>query len=383
MCRFLLALIIGLPLRGGHSSVRLIRAVRALLDFLYLAQYPAHMTETLHLLKDALHRFHANKSIFIDLGIRSHFQIPKLHALEHYVASIRLFGTTDNYDTQYTERLHIDFSKDAYRATNHKDEFPQMTQWLERKEKVEQHQLFIQWQLRPHVLTNMQIPTPLHITGKAHIQMTHNPTIKALSFERANHDYGATYLRDALARFIVKYRNPSLMAADVERLSTNIFFGFRTLPVFHKIKLWLDDVQGFAVTGQAMDVVHTRPFHKNKQGRDVPARFDTVLINEGAGGTVGLQGYRVGQVRLIFHLPLKSFTAPDPNHGLYKIRRCIRDGARLASIIEVRNIRRSCHLYPEFGPVTPREWTSSNVLDKSPSFWINSFADRHTYMTVF
>ncbi|KAI0924852.1 hypothetical protein AcW2_005609 [Taiwanofungus camphoratus] len=195
------------------------------------------------------------------------------------------------------------------------------------------------------------------------------------------------------------------MAADVERLSTNIFFGFRTLPVFHKIKLWLDDVQGFAVTGQAMDVVHTRPFHKNKQGRDVPARFDTVLINEGAGGTVGLQGYRVGQVRLIFHLPLKcldtlfpdvvppthlayiewftAFTAPDPNHGLYKIRRCIRDGARLASIIEVRNIRRSCHLYPEFGPVTPREWTSSNVLDKSPSFWINSFADRHTYMTVF
>jgi len=33
---------------------------------------------------------------------------------------IELFGTTDNYTTEYTERLHIDLAKDAYRATNMK-----------------------------------------------------------------------------------------------------------------------------------------------------------------------------------------------------------------------------------------------------------------------
>lgn len=148
MCRFLLALIIGLPLPGGYSSVRLVRTVRALLDFLYLAQYPAHTSDTLKLLEDALHRLHTNKDIFVDLGIRQHFKLPKLHSLDHYVQSIKLFGTTDNYDTQYTERLHIDFAKDAYRATNHKDEFPQMTTWLERREKILRHEAFIDWRLQ-------------------------------------------------------------------------------------------------------------------------------------------------------------------------------------------------------------------------------------------
>ena len=147
MCKFLLGLIIGLPLPGGMSPVRLIRAVRALLDFLFVAQYPAHTSETLELLQDALRRFHANKAIFVDLGIRLHFKLPKLHSLEHYMLSILLFGTTDNYDTQYTERLHIDFAKDAYRATNRKDELPQMTAWLERREKILRHEIFIQWRL--------------------------------------------------------------------------------------------------------------------------------------------------------------------------------------------------------------------------------------------
>ena len=54
VCRFLIALIIGLPLSGGFSPLRLIRAVRAMLDFLYLAQYPAHTSDTIALLQDAL-----------------------------------------------------------------------------------------------------------------------------------------------------------------------------------------------------------------------------------------------------------------------------------------------------------------------------------------
>ncbi|KAI0348837.1 hypothetical protein OH77DRAFT_546701 [Trametes cingulata] len=148
ICRFLLGLVIGLPLPGGQSPVRLIRAVRALLDFLYLAQYPAHTADTLEMLRDALRRFHSNKEIFVQLGIRPHFKLPKLHSLNHYVESIKLFGTTDYYDTQYTERLHIDFAKDTDRAANHKDEFPQMTVWLERRERFSRHEAFVKWRIQ-------------------------------------------------------------------------------------------------------------------------------------------------------------------------------------------------------------------------------------------
>ena len=148
MSRILLGLVIDAPLPDGLSNVRLLRAIRALLDFIYLAQYPVHTNESLGLLKDSLEQFHDNKQIFVDLEIRDAFNIPKLHFARHYVDYIKLYGTLDNFNTEYTERLHIDLAKDAYAATNHKDEFAQMTVWLERKEKIHRHHQYVEWRLK-------------------------------------------------------------------------------------------------------------------------------------------------------------------------------------------------------------------------------------------
>lgn len=188
MCRILLGLVIDLPCPPGVSSTRLLRAVRSLLDFLYIAQFPSHTTETLDYLKDALDTFHDNKSVFIDLGIRTNFNLPKLHSLQHYFDSIRMFGTTDNYNTEYTERLHIDLAKEAYRATNHKDEYPQMTIWLERREKVFRHQLFIDWRVSGQQPASTVPAEPEHHT---HIKMTRFPSISGVSFDKLVTDYGA------------------------------------------------------------------------------------------------------------------------------------------------------------------------------------------------
>ncbi|KAH9074684.1 hypothetical protein EDB83DRAFT_2515547 [Lactarius deliciosus] len=182
MCRILLGLVIELPLPSGGSSARVIRTVRALLNFLYLAQLPSHTSETLLRLEASLARFHEDKDVFIDLGVREHFIIPKFHSLLHYKSSITLFGSTDNYNTEQTERLHIDFTKDAYCATNHKDEYPQMTAWLERREKIQQHMMFIAWQQRTQY-DDTQYSEP---TGPSRpvlwtIQMARNPSLyKAL-----------------------------------------------------------------------------------------------------------------------------------------------------------------------------------------------------------
>jgi len=103
MCRIILGLVIDIPLAGGASNVRLIQAVQAVLDFVYLAQYPVHTDETLETLEDALAHFHEAKDIFIDLGIRDSYNIPKLHFMQHYMMFIWLYGTTDNFNTAYTE----------------------------------------------------------------------------------------------------------------------------------------------------------------------------------------------------------------------------------------------------------------------------------------
>ncbi|KAJ7145963.1 hypothetical protein C8R44DRAFT_579146, partial [Mycena epipterygia] len=105
-------------------------AVQGVLDFLHLAQYPMHTSETLSHIANGLQCFHKNKSIFVDLGVHDKFNLLKLHKCTHYPMYIKLFGTTNNYNTEYMEHLHIDLAKDAYHSTNFKDEFPQMTLWL-------------------------------------------------------------------------------------------------------------------------------------------------------------------------------------------------------------------------------------------------------------
>jgi len=131
ICGFLLGLIINLPVPSGIDSSCVVKAVCALLDFLFLAQFQSHTSDTLSWLEDSLVAFHNNKAVFVDLSIQEDFNIPKLHGLLHYALSIRLFGTTDNYNTEQSEHLHINLAKNAYCATNHKDKYSQITMWLE------------------------------------------------------------------------------------------------------------------------------------------------------------------------------------------------------------------------------------------------------------
>ncbi|KAH9035984.1 hypothetical protein EDB83DRAFT_2228801 [Lactarius deliciosus] len=84
MCRILLGLIVDLPLPSRQVTSRIVRSVHALLDFLYLAQLPSQTTDTITQLDEALAQFHSNKAVFVDLGVRKHFNIPKFHSLMHY-----------------------------------------------------------------------------------------------------------------------------------------------------------------------------------------------------------------------------------------------------------------------------------------------------------
>ncbi|KAF8261802.1 hypothetical protein EI94DRAFT_1888146 [Lactarius quietus] len=146
MSRILLGLVLELPLPSRQVSLHLVTVVRALLDFLYLAQFPSHTNDTITHLDSLLTCFHDHKDIFIDLRICQHFNLPKIHSLSHYIQSICLFGTTDNYNTEQTKQLHIELMKYAFRATNRKDVPHQMVMWVEWHEKVQDHVAFIKWQ---------------------------------------------------------------------------------------------------------------------------------------------------------------------------------------------------------------------------------------------
>lgn len=133
---------------AGAAPERAVGAARAVLDFIYYSSLQSHTTATILALAQCLDDFHRYKDIFIELHARSpeHFNIPKIHAMEHYVALVRLFGSADGYNTESPERLHIDYAKNAYRASNKRDYIIQMTNWLRRQEAVDRFTTYLDWE---------------------------------------------------------------------------------------------------------------------------------------------------------------------------------------------------------------------------------------------
>ena len=118
----------------------------AVIDFVYYAQLQVHISNTLLALEMALKTFHENKEIFIQEGIQQHFNIPKIHQMMHYAEAIHSRGTADGYNTEASERLHIGYAKEGFRASNKKDynkqmpRSPKLCHWPPSYQAVTSHQ---------------------------------------------------------------------------------------------------------------------------------------------------------------------------------------------------------------------------------------------------
>ncbi|KAN0128065.1 hypothetical protein V8E53_014102, partial [Lactarius tabidus] len=173
------------------------------------------------------------------------------------------------------------------------------------------------------------------------------------------------------------------------------------ISIYHKIKFSNSD------NSEIVDSIQIRPEQKDGCGCLVPLRFDTVLVRgkDPDAGIHGINGHQIAQVRVVFKIPSKAMhnifpssdvTPPDhlayvewvlpipvhpgPNHLLYKVNRLVHHGRQHASIIPVKSILRSVHLFPVLGQHTPPEWNMFTVLESCNAFYINPFSDRDNYM---
>ena len=288
MCCTLLGLILDLPVPDGRDPLRIVRAVRAVMDFLFVAQYQCQTSNTIQQLEDSLSIFHENKEVFLDLGVRENFNLPKLHSLSHYTSSIRLFGTTDNYNTEQFERLHIDFAKNAYRASNRKDEYYQMTKWLERREKVQLHAALIDWRRQEH----HQGSPSRNPMGPPHVcylttTIPQYPS-RRVSFDELAVDYGAFHFQDALGDFIARVNNPGAAPSTLHNLSRNTLIPFSHVPIYHYFKF---TNRGDSGKMEIVDSVHIRPELRDSHGWIIPPRFDTVVVRSTGPKGIVIQTY--------------------------------------------------------------------------------------------
>jgi hypothetical protein len=114
-------------------------------DFISYARFEVHTESSLEKMDKAWSVIHKNKSIFLELGIHENFNIPKFHSLIHYVSAICSHGTLDGYNTESSERLHIDFAKIPFRAGNKCDYTVQMTTWMSCQDAVWCQEMFLHW----------------------------------------------------------------------------------------------------------------------------------------------------------------------------------------------------------------------------------------------
>ncbi|KAF8583280.1 hypothetical protein K439DRAFT_1647284 [Ramaria rubella] len=336
-----------------------LEAMRAIMDFIFLAQYASHSTTTLEHLQDALSRFHAHKDIFITHNIWEHFQIPKIHTMEHYITSIKSYGTADGFNTELPEWLHVDFMKIGYCKIH---AFAAYLQWRGHGEE----------ELIDMIGETAAQPYPSHFKDQdkeiniGHMYRLANcPGFPNVPVSTLINDFGALEFLPALTAFL-KHVNPGCTSLPNQHMHFDLY---------KRVHFSLHSIQQIDDT-IITDVVRASPLVP-RRGRTtgVPVHFDTVLVHYTP------EAKETGtQVRTIFHLPA-SFNYPHPLayvEWYTEFREPIR-GIRMYQMSKLDSIRMSCHLIPVSGVKIDRTLSLENILDRCSQFYVSDCLILYTY----
>jgi hypothetical protein len=154
-----------LPAIEGHVPAEMVQAIRAFLEFCYIARRDILDTNSLDQLQDALDRYHAYHKIFQECGVcTGGFNLSRQHPLLHYLQLIRAFGAPNGLCSSITESKHIKAVKEPWRHSNH---------WNA-----------LGWQM---LLTNQQLDK----LAAAHIDFVHHQMLDGTSLDWALSRLGA------------------------------------------------------------------------------------------------------------------------------------------------------------------------------------------------
>jgi hypothetical protein len=114
----------------------MIHAMRAFLEFCYIARRDILDTKSLDELDDALNHYHTHCKIFQECGVHADgFNLPQQHSLIHYHQLIREFGAPNGLCSSITKSKHIKAVKEPWRRSNRFNALGQMlltNQWLDK-----------------------------------------------------------------------------------------------------------------------------------------------------------------------------------------------------------------------------------------------------------
>ena len=121
----------------------MVQAIRAFLEFCYLARRDVHDEDMLHQMDEALKEFRVKREIFRETGVRADrpggvdaFSLPRQHWRDHYKDCIWEFGSPNGLCSSITESKHIKAVKEPWRRSNRDDAIGQMLITNQRLDKL-------------------------------------------------------------------------------------------------------------------------------------------------------------------------------------------------------------------------------------------------------
>ncbi|KAI6040960.1 hypothetical protein EDC04DRAFT_2879042 [Pisolithus marmoratus] len=348
-CVFLVALVGAAP----HPDV--IKAGSNLLDFIYLTQYQSHMDCMLAALQQALDSFHVAKDIFIELACCKHFNVPKIHSLQHYMETIKSLGSLNGLNMETLEWLHINFAKKAYSASNQRDYLVQMTRWLQCQEAIFWFSSYLTW----HNGNIQPDPQPTDCCNGS--DDSDQPQFPRRTVQYLQQNHGAVRFVHTLQDFL--------------STSTNRH-GYFQLNVNDRFDCF---------SNISIQVLH----HEHMVNRNLftrppmPARFDTVLalFNEELQQHGGFHGLHVTEIHVIFKLLCHLGNYPQPLayvHWFKPLSHFDRNVGMFCATCSTQQHLPSTTIIPvprfPNGAINPH-WIQGHIMTDADIFYLNRYID--------
>lgn len=228
-----------------------------------------------------------------------------MHGLQHYIPSIKLFGSLKNISTEIGERLHITECKNLYRASNKKkDQYAK--QVCTRLTNIERFNWLLEYNAHKNGTT---YDARKRVDARQHEAMEYAERPPAMqTFAQLAERHHAVGLERALLDFLRDYIDTEWYDEDNEHRgeppATPFISSFTKFPVWYNVKFYTPDLQTMDAK-DTRDVAYAAPqrtraeLDRNDPDATLAGRFSPVYIKEGGelageGGTEGTQLFITG-----------------------------------------------------------------------------------------
>ncbi|KAG1751909.1 hypothetical protein EDD22DRAFT_981686 [Suillus occidentalis] len=375
---------------AGATSPQFVRAIRAIVEFIYLAQNPVHSPETLQSMQQALSDFHSHKGAIIEAearkgkkGVKEDFFIPKLELLQSFKGTrllithckdlfLRTAKQSKNFMEQCMRLLNCQESMEIFDMyallTSHG--VPLVNTMHTEEEEITMFNPALSWVSRvlPEEVKLVRGPRPVHnhflkgiLSGDAQtaFQVNVAPDYRSLSPADISTKYILPSFNCALADFIAQSSSSS---GEYTRWD----------PKYGHYHTW-----------------NNRVVQAYPPSDDFPlGNCDTVLVD--ATGINGKMTSYVAQVRSKLALP-SYLSDPLLYIQLFRFISSPADRPKLGDhngnhhregvVIRVTDVTHVVELIPVFGEAVAKDMTSATCLEHYERFFLNNFADKESYHT--